>query len=203
MSRLYFIIDRDGFIHLISAEKLHKKIMEQSKESNYNFIAPVTDLVRVCNKKSFPKEYAIDIKVAILNCFSEILKKYNHRHILESDLESVYKLYNSLFSITDERVINARYNFLKIYLIYSVYDYRNKILYKEDFYLECLTEWQKKKFVELSKLEEISFDNLKFSLVLDFEKFCVQKFLKKIFNYEKYKEKPKAKIYVSRNKNTL
>jgi len=116
MSRLYFIIDRDGFIHLISAEKLHKKIMEQSKESNYNFIAPITDLVRVCDKKSFPKEYALDIKLAILNSFSELFQKYNHRHILESDLESVYRLYNSLFSITDERVINARYNFLKIYL---------------------------------------------------------------------------------------
>ena len=77
------------------------------------------------------------------------------------------------------------------------------ILYGDEFYLKCLIEWQNKSFVELSKLDKVPFSDLKTSLQLEFEKLCDQKFRDKIFNFEKYKEKPKAKIYVSRNKNNL
>lgn len=54
------------------ARAIHQTIMQNSRESDYNWIAPAKELVKLCNNPNFPREYAVDIEMAILNCFANI-----------------------------------------------------------------------------------------------------------------------------------
>ena len=51
--------------------------MKQSQESDYEWIAPAIELVKICKDKRFPREYAVDIEMAILNCFANIEARVN------------------------------------------------------------------------------------------------------------------------------
>ena len=63
--------------HTIRAETIHKYIMEQSQESDYEWIAPAIELVKICKDERFPRKYAVDIEMAILNCFTNIEARVN------------------------------------------------------------------------------------------------------------------------------
>ena len=59
------------------AVDIYNTIMQQSKESDYNWIAPAIELVKLCKNPDFPREYAVEIEMAILTCFSNIEARVN------------------------------------------------------------------------------------------------------------------------------
>ena len=89
--------------------------MQDSKYDS-SWIAPARELVRICKKASFPAEYALAIKIAILNCFSNIEHKANcggDRYIYDpADEKAVQYCYNSLYGIDTEEVVSARKKYL-------------------------------------------------------------------------------------------
>ncbi len=112
----YMVTDDYGGMHLLTSKKLYERVMRDSKRSNYNWIAPARKLVRICKSRSFPIEYAIDIKIAILNRFANIEHLANcggDRYMYDSaDEEAVYYCYNSLYDINTEEAILARKRYL-------------------------------------------------------------------------------------------
>lgn len=102
-------------IYSLTAKQLYERVLNDSK-SNYNWIASASELVRICKETSFPTEYALAIKCAILNCFANIERIANcggDRYIdnLE-DREAVQECYNSLYQVEDEKAISARKRYL-------------------------------------------------------------------------------------------
>ena len=72
----YVVISHHGSMHRMTAKQLCERIKQDSK-SDYNWISPARELVRVCKLPGFPIECAIIIKVAILNCFANIEHRAN------------------------------------------------------------------------------------------------------------------------------
>lgn len=168
MFRLYLLKGWRDSLYLMSASKIHKKVMDKSKESDYDWIAPATDLISLCEKNSFPINYEIDIKVAILNCFSRLINSDNDAtRRKETDLDAVYCAYNSLYGIKEEKVIDARYNFLQAFLK-NVSGF--KYVYLGEKYYEFLCKWRDLKFNELKDQEYINFPYLKTILHEEFLK---------------------------------
>ena len=110
MFGLFLVRDWYYKIHIMSANQLRDRVIEDSKKSNYNWIAPAKELLSVCNKVGFDKNCAVDIKIAILNCYADLL---NYGDV-SKDIIYVYKAYNQLFG--EEKAINARELFLRAYL---------------------------------------------------------------------------------------
>ena len=170
MFGLYNFIDWNGNPRTMHAKTIHRKVMEASKNSNYNWIASATELIYLCDKKDFPLEYAIDIKVAVLNCFATLINSENDQsRSEETDIYAVYYAYNSLYDVKYEKAIEARMNFLQSYLksitvnslLFLTYDIKN---YTNIFY-----EWQDIKIKELISLKELNFDTIKPLLINDFK----------------------------------
>lgn len=69
IANLFKIKDWNKEEHLMTDKELRDLIVEQSKKSNYNWLAPADELIKVCNNPEFNKDYAKDIKVAIVNCY--------------------------------------------------------------------------------------------------------------------------------------
>ena len=117
----YIITDRDGHQHSFSkAEDLLYRIITDSKKSNYDWIASASELVRFCETADFPKQYAIQIKIAILNCFANLLQNENNSIrpkrtkgktdiTSQDDIDAVYDCYNSLFSITQAHKVRLKF----------------------------------------------------------------------------------------------
>lgn len=169
MFGLYLLKDWYGNLHLMSASKIHKQVMEQSQNSNYDWIASATDLISVCEKKNFPKHFEIDIKTAILNCFSQLINCDNDStRGKKTDLNAVYYAYNSLYEIQDERVIEARAKFLTAFLLQiTLSRYTDSV--KGKTYHEYCIEWRNKQFDELFSKTDINFSSLKTKLEKEFQ----------------------------------
>ncbi len=118
----YCFLSHHGAVYWMTAKQLCERIVEDSK-SDYNWIAPANELVRVCNHLSFPMEYALTIKVAILNCFANIERRANNggdRYITkQTDKEAVEECFNSLYGIDREDVILARRYYLREFIRYA------------------------------------------------------------------------------------
>ena len=102
MKNKYLINGWYGHKYLMRADELHLRVMNDSEESNFNWIASATELIRICNIPDFPDDYATDIKIAILNCFSNLEGSRVDAHLEPSDEKAVQDAYNSLSS-KDER----------------------------------------------------------------------------------------------------
>ena len=76
VEKKYMVTGHHGDIHSLTAKQLYEQILDDSK-SDYNWIAPASELVKICKNTSFPTEYALAIKCAILNCFSNIEHRAN------------------------------------------------------------------------------------------------------------------------------
>lgn len=102
----------------LTAKELYERIMLESK-SDYNWIAPAKELVRVCNESNFPKEYATAIKVAILNAYANIESRKencgsNRYGNDPENEEAVQYCYNSLYGNDNEEVAIARHKYLTV-----------------------------------------------------------------------------------------
>lgn len=169
MFGLYLLEDWNGSLRLMRASKIHKKVMDKSQKSNYNWIASATDLISVCEKKKFPQQYSVDIKIAVLNCFSQLINSDNHStRRKKTDLDAVYYAYNSLYEIQEEKAIKARTNFLNAFLLHITLC-RYTFLFRGKSYHKYCAEWRNKKFNELFSKADINFPYLKTILEKEFQ----------------------------------
>lgn len=99
----------------LTAKKIYEMVLEDSK-SNYNWFASASELVGVCQNPSFPIQFAIPIKIAILNCFANIEYEGNcgfGRNVINSDDEkAITECYTSLYDIDLEEAMLARKHYL-------------------------------------------------------------------------------------------
>ena len=97
--------------HSLTAKQLYERVLKDS-QSDYNWIASATELVRVCNEPSFPEIYANAIKIIILNCFANLELQKDYPSSGEAtDKAAVYSCYHSLPS-EDETVIKVKHKYL-------------------------------------------------------------------------------------------
>ena len=98
----YTITGWRGDKYSLTAKKLYKRVMKDS-ESDYNWIASATELVRVCNQAKFPEKFAQEIQIAILNCFANLEnKKEVGSHQEPTDADAVNFCYNALADVSEE-----------------------------------------------------------------------------------------------------
>lgn len=162
----------DGDTYSLTAKKLYERVLADSK-SDYNWIAPATELVRVCNKPYFPEMYAQGIKLIILNCFAnlELQKEYTSR-IKKTDNEAVYSCYHSLPS-TDETVIKVKRKYLSAIITGVIKYTKSEVrfpIHIGDSYTKLCEDWKKAKLDEYASKEKIDFEKLRKDLYSDFEK---------------------------------
>lgn len=168
----YKITGWHGEAQLLTAKNLYERVLEDSK-SDYNWIASAAELVKVCNEPDFPKMYATNIKIIILNCFANLELQqercYNCRRI---DEEAVYSCYNSL-SETDAAVIKVKEKYLAAIIEgitrYSGDEERFPIHFGPAYKKTC-EDWKKAKFHEYVSETKIDFNQLREKLNTDFEK---------------------------------
>lgn len=161
----------NGTKYQLTAKQLYERVLADS-QSDYNWIASATELVRVCNDPDFPIEYAKKIKLLILNCFANLeLKKEYESHGKSTDAQAVYSCYNSLQD-TDEDVITVKTKYLKA-IISSVVKYDS---YSVRFhrhlgptYNKICKNWQQEKFDFYFKQNQIDFVRLRKILYVDFD----------------------------------
>lgn len=166
MAGLFYVTDHYGNEHLMSDRGLRNKIVKQSEESNYNWLAPANELLKTCNNPKFDKECAKDIKVAIVNCYADFLKGD-----VPSNIIYAYDAYNELFDIQDdEKVLTTRKKFLRAYVTRNIL--WNKYLTNiHKTYLEAREKWIEDTVDELLKIRHVKFAILKDDLLIDFEKY--------------------------------
>lgn len=174
LSRLkYAITDWHGSVHLLTAKQLYERVL-QDCQSDYNWIAPARELVKACNSLGFPDDYALPIKIAILNCFANVERRANcggDRYRDDpADEKAVQHCYNSLYGICTEDAISARKNYLTQTLITAsctrVFDPH---YHSGPTYRKLLEDWRKSKFEECISQENIDFKQLLTVLQHDFE----------------------------------
>lgn len=69
IANLFKIKDWNEEEHLMTDKELRDLIIKQSRKSDYSWLAPANELLKTCNNPKFNKDYAKDIKVAIVNCY--------------------------------------------------------------------------------------------------------------------------------------
>lgn len=162
MFGLYAFMDWNGTPRIMRASTIHKRVMEDSEKSNFGWIASATDLVYVSSKEGFPIRYSIDIKAAVLNCFSVLINSDNIDTITkETDMKAVYYAYNSLFNIQDNIAIEARKQFLSSYLTRITWDTHLFLAHRGETFMNITSKWHEEKLKELSSNENINFSQMK------------------------------------------
>ena len=168
--RVYFFKDWYGARHFWTAKKLYKRVMKDSDESNYNWITSATQLVKVFKNPDFPEDYAKEMKLAILKCFTYFENNGRWRGYTEpTDDDAVHYCYNTLTS-TEEEVVNAKREYFKAMIRRSslIPHYQHSFYINGATYLKLQEEWRKKKLEEFVSDKEINFEQLMKELKADF-----------------------------------
>ncbi len=167
----YLVLSYDSGACLLTAKQLCERVVNDSKAGDFNWITSATELVSICKKTSFPNEYALVIKCAILNCFANIVHRAtcgNERYIDETDQAAVQECYNSLYEVEDQRAILARQRYLAEVIAYVSSHY---YYYRGPSFLKLEDRWRKSKFREYIPQEKIDFNQLEKQLKADFDNF--------------------------------
>lgn len=160
-----------------TAKGLYKRIMKDSK-SDYGWIASASELVSVCERADFPKKYALEIELAILNCFANLeLKRHIPSTCASNDRASVDFCYRAVMdaNITDDPRINAvRYKYLKA-IIAGVVKYKATLgdtlrltSHYGPAYSKICEVWRKERFEEYKDVYLSSAYELRLALVESF-----------------------------------
>jgi len=201
MFGLYTFLDWNDAPHVMRASTIHKKVMEASKKSNYNWIAPATELLYVCSKEGFPVEYAIDIKACILNCYSSLMtSEEGIGYSYKTDIYAGYSAYNSLYGVEDENAIMARKNFLKS-LLFDIIIISNSLLFIKhlgETFVELTGQWQERKLNELINIPNLDFDEIKESIAQDYYKFIKKAEEEGLFEEDDRIEEERSKKFIER-----
>lgn len=155
---------------LLTAKELHERVMSDAQRSNYKWIASATELVRVCDKRGFPLEYAKDIKIAILRCFAEIdVQHCDYSYREPTDNEAVQHCFNSL-SWEIEEECSAKQKYLKAQIKLARFCYCVVPIYCGDEFNKFCDEWERRQFEKYFKQENIDFLKMFKELCDDFGK---------------------------------
>lgn len=167
---MFYITDWYGKIHQMSANAIYTKIMKDNK-SNYNWLAPAPELVRVCSSPNFPFAYAREIKIAILKCFAEI--ELTPTAISPSDHTAVYHCYNSLTN-QNEKEIEVKKLYLKNVLtritLYHFDVLSQLTIPTGSTFNQICNEWIKEQFEKYCFEDKIDFEQLIPLFHINFEK---------------------------------
>lgn len=158
----YIITGWRGDKHSLTAKELYERVMKDS-QSDYNWIAPATELVRVCNRAKFPEKYAHEIQIAILNCFANLEnKKEVGFHQKPTDADAVNFCYNVLADVSEE-ANKVRQKYLKA-VIEGITKYHFRLLdfshYGPTYHKIC-EEWKRIKFEEYCHFSSLDFKKLR------------------------------------------
>lgn len=167
----YIITGWRGDKHSLTAKKLYKRVMKES-QSNYNWIASATELVRVCSQPKFPEKYARKIQIAIVNCFANVeTEKEIRSHQEPTDEDAVNFCYNTLADVSEE-ANKVRQKYLRAVIV-GIIRYHFRPLefnhYGPTYYKLC-EEWIKIKLEEYVHISSLDFKKLKKTLNDEFDK---------------------------------
>lgn len=146
----------------MTAKQLYKRVKEDSK-SNYNWIAPAHELVRVCKIIGFPREYAEKIKIAILNCFANIESNVIGDRILDSEEDklAVEYCYNSLKGVSEEAdVVRERYLKAVIHFVSARHFRLLEFHHYGDTRNKIDNEWETLQFEKYNSENSLKFKNV-------------------------------------------
>ena len=202
--KVYMVTDYYGNMYLLTAKELYERIMQDSK-SDYNWIAPARELVRICKKTGFPAEYSLAIKIAILNCFANIEHKTNcgfDRPIHDSaDEEAVQYCYNSLYGIDTEEAVSARKRYLTEMINAALYIKIHSSLYHPGpTFRKIHEDFAKSKFEEYISQEKIDFKQLAKTLRSSFSKIIETAEVNGDFDEDEKKDRESWKIFFQKLK---
>lgn len=160
-----------GKEYSLTAEELYNRVLADS-QSDYNWIASATELVKVCNEPYFPEIYANGIKLIILNCFANLeLKKEYPTNKERTDNDAVYSCYHSLPS-KDETVIKVKEKYLTAIIEGIIRYSKDEVrfpIHMGPAYRKVCDDWKKAKLEEYSSKVKIDFEKLREDLYDDFE----------------------------------
>ena len=89
--------------YVYTPEMLCERVISDAKESNHNWVASAPELLRVCNEKGFPEEYAKKIEECILNCFSNLEGTKGFCYDSQEESQAVRDIYDSMIESKDEK----------------------------------------------------------------------------------------------------
>lgn len=194
----YVVFGRRG-MQRMTAKELYNRVMEDSK-SNYNWIASAPVLVALCKTPTFPTEYAIGIKVAILNCFANIEHVANsggdRYRINQADKEAVQYCYNSLYGVKSEEAISARKRFLSE-MISTASEVRrfDPLHHPGPTFRNLCHDWRKAKLEEFLPKKRLNFEKLITVLRSDFTAMIKEAELKGDFDEDEKKDEEEMKEF--------
>lgn len=198
----YSVTGHHGEIYRMTAKQLCERVIEDSK-SDYNWIAPARELVKVCKKIDFPEEYALTIKIAILNCFANIEHWANcgGEHYIDNqeDKKAVQYCYNSLYGIDTEEASLARKRYLTE-MINSVIEVRvfDPLYHPGSTFRKLREDLGSSKFEEYISKKNIDFDKLVEILKSDFAEIVKAAETNGDFVEDEKKERESRKIFFQR-----
>ena len=156
----------NGEERTMRAKDIYEIIIGQSKDSDYNWMAPAIELVKLCKNQEFPIEYAVDIEVAILNCFANIEARVNRGGdkyaTKENDAIAVQYCYDELGrlaqSTDDEELKNTirtvRTRYLKEMISSAVNTSTRYVYFHCKAFIDLKEEVISRNFVKYSMMEE-------------------------------------------------
>lgn len=182
-------------IHLLTSKLIYKRVLEDSKYSDYNWIASASELVRICKRPFFPVIYAQGIKCAILNCYANNLQRKNCG--LDSwintreEEEAVQECYNSLYGFEAEEVVSARKRYLTeiITTVLPRPSSFTRLYHSGPTFSKIKKEWINSKVEEYISQNGIDFEKLVKVLHDEFEKL-----IRKAESEGAFEEDKKAEI---------
>lgn len=152
-TKLYFLTDKE----------IYEKVKKDS-ESDYNWFTSASELVKVCSQPGFSQLYAREIKIAILNCFSNIERWHETD---KENKEAVCFCYHSLD--TSERAREAKRRYLEAKVQASIKYFRYSVLAMGKTMEKLLREWEKTKVDEYILKEEIDFKQVQEECYAEFK----------------------------------
>ncbi len=114
-----WITDWHGNRHEMTPEDLLERIKNDSK-SNWNWLAPATEIVKTISDPEFPEPVANKLKGIILKCFAELLLTNVYGHEESTCQLAVAYCYYSVHGRAEKRIKRLyRENLLKSVIMYS------------------------------------------------------------------------------------
>ena len=159
MFNLYFVKDNYGRRRLMSAKKVCSLVSANSDLRDKNWQLNAENLIELCDKKHFPREYGFEIQTNILDFYGNLL--YWNDSILESNrsnLDAVCKLYNDFYGVKDKNVKKSRADFLDSYLFYITNAYRADFSEDKATFNKAEVAWRKEKHEKYINRDFFDFD---------------------------------------------
>ncbi len=168
------IITNDEVIVGMTPAQIYDRVMADSLNSQVDWEFPMTELFRVISMKEFPRHYAKEIEIAIINHFSSLEKNEKFEATNEE-----YKVIDAIYSrllldedeTKDELMVSSRKGYLKAIIEKStILAFNFKILPILQ-YENLKNKWIEEKFRQYENIYGINFPCLLEVLVKEFREY--------------------------------